>query len=421
MTMRYGIIIVICVALVVIVRGEDRNRSAAEAIGSLLVESDPAGASVYVDGRLAGETPLTVPAVAAGVHRVRVVRLGYLENSRLVTVKSGARTTLRARLTDPAPQTAPAAALKIVVLEGEGAVNIIQQKTAVAPVIEVRDRNDQPVSGALVRFAIRQGRASFNGARTLSVTTDAAGRATATGLTATTRGALQITASASFQGQTAAATIAQTTVATAAEASSTAAGTGSASGGGGGLSNMAIAGIAGGAGAGVAAVVVSKTRSRLKSFSGPFNAQIVVTTTVVSQGGTSSCASTRAISGTMTIEFVERGDGSVTGMGGTTGTEAEIALTQSPLCSPWPSMPFNVGGPLTGTGGNVAFGWQSTATSTSPSTVTVTNTFAFTGALSNGVITGTATYSEAASGQQNPPFSGTISSSGSTTFAVTLR
>ena len=121
---------------------------AADGIGSMLVESDPAGASVYVDGRLAGETPLTLPAIAAGVHRVRVVRLGYLENSRLVTVEPGARATLRARLTDPAPQTARAAALKIVVLEGEGAVNIIQQKTAVAPVIEVRDRNDQPVSGA---------------------------------------------------------------------------------------------------------------------------------------------------------------------------------------------------------------------------------------------------------------------------------
>src|SRR5215210_4302372 len=114
---------------------------------------------------------------------------------------------------------AQTAALKIVVVEGEGAVNIIQQKTAVAPVIEVRDRNDQPVSGALVRFAIQKGRASFNGARTLSVTTDAAGRATATGLTPTGSGALQIGTSAAFQGQTAALTIAQTNVLTAAQAS----------------------------------------------------------------------------------------------------------------------------------------------------------------------------------------------------------
>ena len=39
-----------------------------------------------------------------------------------------------------APQRAAQTAdLKIVVLKGEGAVNIIQQRTAVAPVIEVRD------------------------------------------------------------------------------------------------------------------------------------------------------------------------------------------------------------------------------------------------------------------------------------------
>ena len=51
---------------------------------------------------------------------------------------------------------AQAAALKIVVLEGEGAVNIIQQKTAVAPVVEVRDRNNQPVSGVFVIFKSRR-------------------------------------------------------------------------------------------------------------------------------------------------------------------------------------------------------------------------------------------------------------------------
>jgi len=248
--------IVIGVALVALVCGEPRIGSAGDAVGSLVVESDPAGASVYVDGRLAGETPLTLPEIAAGVHRVRVMRLGYLENSRLVTVKSGTRATLRARLTDPAPQTAPAAALKIVVVEGEGAVNIIQQKTAVAPVIEVRDRNDQPVSGALVRFAISKGRATFNGARTLTATTDALGRATATGLAPTGSGPLQIAASAAFQGQTVAVTIAQTTVATAAEASSVAAGTSAATGGG-GLSHAALVGILGGAGAGVAGVALA--------------------------------------------------------------------------------------------------------------------------------------------------------------------
>src|SRR5512140_3245130 len=77
------------------------------------------------------------------------------------------------------------AALRIVVVEGEDAVNIVQQKTAVAPVVEVRDRNDQPVAGAIVRFAIRSGRATFGGARNISIVTNAAGRAAASGLVPT--------------------------------------------------------------------------------------------------------------------------------------------------------------------------------------------------------------------------------------------
>ena len=118
----------------------------------------------------------------------------------------------------PPTVAAQANTLRIVVIEGEDAVNIVQQKTAVAPVVEVRDRNNQPVAGAIVRFAIQQGRGTFAGARTLSVTTNAAGRAVAAGLTPTGSGALQIGASATFQGQTAVATIAQTNVMTAAQA-----------------------------------------------------------------------------------------------------------------------------------------------------------------------------------------------------------
>ena len=44
-----------------------------------------------------------------------------------------------------APPAAQTGALRIVVLEGEDAVNIIRQKTAVRPVVEVRDSNDLPV------------------------------------------------------------------------------------------------------------------------------------------------------------------------------------------------------------------------------------------------------------------------------------
>ena len=121
------------------------------------------------------------------------------------------------------PAAAQTRGLRILIIAGEDAVNIIQQKTAVAPVVEVRDLNDQPVAGAVVKFAIHGGRASFNGARTVSVTTNAAGRAAVTGLTPTSSGAFQITASATFQGQTATVAIAQANVMTAAQAAEAAA------------------------------------------------------------------------------------------------------------------------------------------------------------------------------------------------------
>jgi hypothetical protein len=164
------------------------------------------------------------------------------------------------------PQTTT---LHIVVIEGEDAVNIVQQKTAVAPVVEVRDRNDQPIAGVVVRFAIRSGHATFSGARNLTVVTNATGRAAAAGLMPTGNGALQIGASAAFQGQTAAITIAQTNVMTLAQAaavssagasgSGAGAGTGGAAGGGtgGGLSATTI-GIVGGAAAAGTAVAVKE-------------------------------------------------------------------------------------------------------------------------------------------------------------------
>ncbi len=136
--------------------------------------------------------------------------------------------------TAAAQQPSTAAGLKIVVIEGEDAVNIIQQKTAVAPVVEVRDRNNLPVSGVAVTFSIGGQGATFGGASTLTVVTNAAGQATAAGLTPTATGALQISATATFQGQTAVATIVQSNVMTAAEVAGASGAAGGGAGGGGG-------------------------------------------------------------------------------------------------------------------------------------------------------------------------------------------
>jgi hypothetical protein len=148
-------------------------------------------------------------------------------------------------------------ALRIVVITGEDAVNIVQQRTAVAPLVEVRDRNNQPVAGASVTFVIDGGKnAAFaGGSQTVTVTTNAAGRAAAGTLTPLNSGGFQIQVQAAYQGQTAAATIAQTNVLTAAQATAATAG----GAGGGGIGGLTIAGIVGGIGA--AAAVAATTLS----------------------------------------------------------------------------------------------------------------------------------------------------------------
>lgn len=238
----------------------------------------------------------------------------------------------------PQAPAAPRARLRIAVIAGEDAVNIIQQRTAVAPIVEVRDENDQPIAGALVAFVVRGGRnARFTGnARTLSVTTDASGRATSTDLTPTGTGAVVIDVTARFQGQTATTTVTQTNFATAAQASAAGgaggagattgagvggAGAGAATGsdvavagaGGGGLSGIAIAGIAAAAGGGLAAAVALKSDSPAPLTApasgtlcrpgvGPPPYVLVVTNqagAVVNLG----CTQTRIMNGTATLDL----------------------------------------------------------------------------------------------------------------------
>ena len=161
------------------------------------------------------------------------------------------------------------AALHIVVIEGEDSVNIIGQGTAIPTLVEVRDRNDLPVSGAAVVFLLGDGgTAALNGGLQQVVsTTNALGQATVT-VNPVASGAVQLTVNATFEGQTAAASIVQTNFATVAEAAAATGTTGSASGsaasgagaatGGGGLGAGALAGIVGaaaGAAVGVGAAV----------------------------------------------------------------------------------------------------------------------------------------------------------------------
>src|SRR5262249_48918647 len=113
-----------------------------------------------------------------------------------------------------------------------------------------------PSSGASATFA--------HGARTLTVVTNSAGRATATAMNPVGQGSFKIAVNATFQGHVATTSIAQTNYLTAAAAQAAGAGgvgtgVGAGAGTGAGLSTTALIGIVAGAAAAAAGIAVAKS------------------------------------------------------------------------------------------------------------------------------------------------------------------
>lgn len=325
-------------------------------------------------------------------------------------------------------------ALKIVVLEGEGAVNIIQQKTAVRPLVEVRERNNVPVAGATVTFTIGGGGQSAvfaGGAQTLTVTTNAAGQAAASGLNALSSGAVQIQVQAAYQGQIATAAISQTNFATAAAATqagasaggsggATSGAAGGAAGGGGGISGTTI-GILGAA-VGGGALVASKTvldktdgdsaaaGASTDNYNGTMSGQLaLISVSTNAQGQASSCTRSHVVSGPIRISLRS---GNATGDATAQFTIQEVAVTAP--CGP-------VSQPITFTlnrentpvsGGPAALTFRGVAQLTS-----VAYAVAFNGALSGNTIAGTLSIDATS---QGPFDSNRPNYTGSTSFPVTL-
>ncbi|MBI2834128.1 MAG: PEGA domain-containing protein, partial [Acidobacteria bacterium] len=72
----------------------------------LSVTTDPSGATVLVDGNVRGQSPLKLTDLSPGDYRVTLRKVGYLENSRVVTIREGQAETLDVKLT-PMPAGAP--------------------------------------------------------------------------------------------------------------------------------------------------------------------------------------------------------------------------------------------------------------------------------------------------------------------------
>lgn len=117
----------------------------------------------------------------------------------------------------PAPgQEQPAPKLNIVIVDGEGAINNIRQRTAREPIVQVEDENHRPIAGAAVVFTLPSNGAGgvfADGSQTFTTVTDAQGRAVASGLKPNQiAGRVEIRVNASSQGRTGRAVITQTNV-----------------------------------------------------------------------------------------------------------------------------------------------------------------------------------------------------------------
>ena len=169
--------------------------------------------------------------------------------------------------------------LNLIVVEGEGAINNIRQRTARETIVQVEDENHKPVAGAVVVFTLPSqgaGGAFANGAQTLTVMTNAQGRAVAQGLRVNrVAGRWQMRINASLGNRTGTVTVSQTNVAAAA------AGAGAA-GAAAGISAKVIVIVVAVAGAAAAGGVVAATRGG----GGGNTASIGVPTTISAGTGT---------------------------------------------------------------------------------------------------------------------------------------
>lgn len=108
---------------------------------------------------------------------------------------------------------APPSGLKIIVLEGQGAVNLLPTRTTVQPVVEVRDENDTPLEGVTVTFQLpKEGPGGFFPGRQLtqSGVTNLQGQVAAKGFVMNDKaGPFEILVTAEHQGRTATELISQ--------------------------------------------------------------------------------------------------------------------------------------------------------------------------------------------------------------------
>jgi hypothetical protein len=134
--------------------------------------------------------------------------------------------------------------------------------------------------------------------------------------------------------------------------------------------------------------------------------------TSLTGGGSTTCTNTYTLSGTLTLRVTESGT-SVTGSAVVAGTQHETAVSAG--CQAKGDSSTDWLPAISGSASNLGFSDRRTAVNGGYS---VTSQAGFAGALSNGVITGSLSFSVSASGTIG---STSTTQNGSTAMSVTLR
>ena len=112
--------------------------------GTLRVKTDVAGVKVFVDDQEAGETPLTITPVAAGRHRVTLLKAGYQDHVEEVEVQAGATTRLFVVM-KPSEISLPAFPVQYRALHQHSSGACIGQLTVTADAVDYRSDDGHDV------------------------------------------------------------------------------------------------------------------------------------------------------------------------------------------------------------------------------------------------------------------------------------
>ena len=153
-----------------------------------------------------------------------------------------------------------------------------------------------------------------------------------------------------------------------------------------------------------------------KTYKGSYSAQVVESTvsTSLTGGGTFPCTNTYTMSGTLTMT-IDEASGSTIGPAQIAGTQIETAHSTGTSCKAKGDLPTSWSPKVTGTTTDLRFDDQNVSTYDG---YAVTSKTSFTGALSNGIVTGVLGFSVAGSGTIGTT---SIVQSYTSTMSVTLH